>query len=452
MERDLTRGPVVRGLILFSLPLMAGNLLQQMYNLADTWVVGRFLGQTALAAVGSAFSLMVLLTSIILGLCLGAGVVTSQFYGQGDRESMRLATGNALVLIAGVTALLTALSYLLTEPLMLLMRIPEEAVPPLKSYLTVIFAGLPATFLYNYLASIMRSAGNSVTPLWFLMASALLNILLDLLMVPVLGLGIPGAAWATVIAQYVSALGIGWYFLARMGGMAPARRHLKPHGPLMRRIASVSALTSVQQSVMNFGILMIQSLVNSFGVPVMAAFAAGVKIDAFAYAPAQDFAGGFATYVAQNLGAGKRDRVRRGFFAASAMSLGFCGAVSALVAVFARPLLTLFIDPSVTEVLDIGVGYLRTEGLCYMGIGMLFLLYATWRGLEKAGMSVVLTVISLGLRVLLAYTLAPVWGLPAIWWSIPIGWLTADIVGLAGLRRHLSPAAESPRTPGSPTS
>lgn len=437
MERDLTRGPVVRGLILFSLPLMAGNLLQQMYNLADTWVVGRFLGQTALAAVGSAFSLMVLLTSIILGLCLGAGVVTSQFYGQGDRENMRLATGNALMLIAGVTALLTLLSYLLMDPLMLLLRIPEEAAPPLKSYLTVIFAGLPATFLYNYLASIMRSVGNSVTPLWFLMASAILNIVLDLLMVPVLGLGIPGAAWATVIAQYGSALGIGWYFLARMGDMAPARRHLTPNWPLMRRIASVSALTSVQQSVMNFGILMIQSLVNSFGVPVMAAFAAGVKIDAFAYAPAQDFAGGFATYVAQNLGAGKRDRVRRGFLAASAMSLSFCGVVSALVAVFARPLLTLFIDASATEVLDIGVGYLRTEGLCYMGIGMLFLLYATWRGMEKAGMSVVLTVISLGLRVLLAYTLAPAWGLHAIWWSIPIGWLTADIVGLVGLRKHL---------------
>ena len=261
------------------------------------------------------------------------------------------------------------------------------------------------------------------------MASALLNIALDLLMVPVLGLGVPGAAWATVIAQYGSALGIGWYFLARMSDMAPARRHLNPRWPLVRRIASVSVLTSVQQSVMNFGILMIQSLVNSFGVPVMAAFAAGVKIDAFAYAPAQDFAGGFATYVAQNLGAGKRDRVRRGFLAASAMSLGFCGAVSALVAVFARPLLMMFIDPSATQVLDIGVGYLRTEGLCYMGIGMLFLLYATWRGLEKAGMSVVLTVISLGLRVLLAYALAPVWGLPAIWWSIPIGWLTADIVG-----------------------
>ncbi len=351
---------------------------------------------------------------------------------------MRLATGNALLLIAGVTVLLTILSYLLTEPLMLLMRIPEEAVPPLKSYLTVIFAGLPATFLYNYLASVMRSAGNSVTPLWFLMASALLNIALDLLMVPVLGLGVPGAAWATVIAQYGSALGIGWYFLARMSDMAPARRHLNPRWPLVRRIASVSVLTSVQQSVMNFGILMIQSLVNSFGVPVMAAFAAGVKIDAFAYAPAQDFAGGFATYVAQNLGAGKRDRVRRGFLAASAMSLGFCGAVSALVAVFARPLLMMFIDPSATQVLDIGVGYLRTEGLCYMGIGMLFLLYATWRGLEKAGMSVVLTVISLGLRVLLAYALAPVWGLPAIWWSIPIGWLTADIVGLIGLRKHLA--------------
>lgn len=424
MERDLTRGSVARSLILFSLPLMAGNLLQQLYNLADTWVVGRFLGQTALAAVGSAFTLMTLLTSILLGLCMGAGVVVSHFYGEGNQDMMRRTVGNAFVLILLMTAALTLLSYLLLVPLMDLMRVPDEARSALRAYLQVIFAGIPATFLYNYVASVMRSAGNSVTPLWFLAASALLNIVLDLVMVTVLHWGVPGAALATVLSQWVSALGIGGYFLLRC-----------------------PALTSIQQSVMNFGILMIQSLVNSFGVPVMAAFAAGVKIDSLAYSPAQDFAGGFATFVAQNRGAGKNDRVRKGFVTATALSLSFCAAVSLLVAVFAKPLLCMFIDPSAGEVLDIGVGYLRSEGLCYVGIGMLFLLYATWRGLEKAGMSVVLTVISLGLRVVLAYTLAPVLGLQAIWWSIPIGWLIADIVGLTGLRRRLTRPAGSPRIP-----
>lgn len=184
---------------------------------------------------------------------------------------------------------------------------------------------------------------------------------------------------------------------------------------------------------MNFGILMIQSLVNSFGVNVMAAFAAGVKIDAFAYAPAQDFANGFATFVAQNAGAGRMDRVRRGLREAAMMSLCFCALVSALVGIFAAPLLSIFIDPAQSDVLAVGMHYLRTEGLCYVGIGLLFLLYATYRGLERAGMSIVLTVISLGLRVALAYWLAPTWGLDAVWWAIPIGWAMADAVGLAAL-------------------
>lgn len=360
---------------------------------------------------------------------------------------MRRTIGNAFMLIAAVTAVLTLMSFLLLEPLMDLLRVPDEARPVLRSYLQVIFLGLPATFLYNYMAAVMRSAGNSVTPLWFLMFSALLNIVLDLVMVTLLHWGVPGAALATIVAQWLAALGIGAYFLLRCPAMRPCFCHFCPDWALMRRITSVSALTSIQQSVMNFGILMIQSLVNSFGVSVMAAFAAGVKIDAFAYSPAQDFAGGFATFVAQNRGAGRHERVRKGFQTATALSLSFCAAVSALVALFARPLLCMFIDPAAEEVLNIGVGYLRSEGICYVGIGMLFLLYATWRGLEKAGMSVVLTIISLGLRVLLAYTFAPVIGLQAIWWSIPIGWLIADVVGLLFLRKPLMVPEESARTP-----
>lgn len=448
MQRDLTQGNVMRSLILFSLPLMTGNLLQQCYNLADTWIVGRFLGQTALAAVGSAFTLMTLLTSILLGLCMGAGVVVSHFFGEGDQDMMRRTIGNAFMLIAVVAAGLTLLSFLLLEPLLNLLRVPDEARSALRSYLQVIFLGLPATFIYNYIAAVMRSAGNSVTPLWFLMLSALLNIALDLVMVTLLHWGVPGAAFATIVSQWLAALGIGGYFLLRCPMLTPCRSHFRPDWALMRRITSVSALTSVQQSVMNFGILMIQSLVNSFGVSVMAAFAAGVKIDAFAYSPAQDFAGGFATFVAQNRGAGRHDRVRKGFMIAAALSLSFCAAVSALVALFARPLLCMFIDPTAEDVLTIGISYLRSEGLCYIGIGMLFLLYATWRGLEKAGMSVVLTVISLGLRVLLAYTFAPVTGLQAIWWSIPIGWLIADVVGLIFLRKPLMMPEGSSRTPG----
>lgn len=437
-QRDLTQGPIRRGLILFSLPLIAGNLLQQLYNIVDTWVVGRYLGDVALAAVGSAFSLMVLLTSLILGLCMGSGVVFSQLYGEGSPDRLRTALVNAFILIAVVSLLLEAAAYLLLPWLIALLRVPQEAILFLRSYLLVILAGLPFVFLYNYMAAVLRSVGNSVSPLLFLLLSTAMNIGLDLLFVLGLGQGVAGAALATVIAQAISAVGIGVHLLLALPSLRPSRAHLHFDGALLRRIAGVSVLTSAQQSIMNFGILMIQSLVNSFGIAAMAAFAAGVKIDAFAYSPAQDFANGFATFVAQNAGAGQPERVRRGLKEAALLSLSFCLIVSVLVFLLARPLLTLFIDPNQTEILAIGVQYLRIEGVFYVGIGLLFLLYATYRGLELAGMSVVLTVISLGLRVLLAYAFTPHFGITAIWLAIPIGWFTADAVGLIGLSRVLS--------------
>ena len=438
MERDLTRGSIRKGLILFSLPLIAGNLLQQCYNIVDTWVVGRYLGSVALAAVGSAFSLMTLLTSLLLGLCMGSGVVMSQLYGQGDREGLRRAMGNAFVGIAAAALALELAAFALLDSLLAWMRVPAEAAAELRGYLAVVFWGIGFTFLYNFFATALRSVGNSAAALWFLLCATIINIVLDLWFVTGLGWGVEGAALATVIAQAASAAGIVLYFLLKMGDLCPGLRHLKPDGGLLKRIAVVSVLTGAQQSIMNFGILMIQSLVNSFGVNVMAAFAAGVKIDAFAYAPAQDFANGFATFVAQNAGAGRADRVKRGLREAAMMSLGFCALVSAVVGIFAAPLLSIFIDPAQSDVMAVGMHYLRTEGLCYVGIGLLFLLYATYRGLERAGMSIVLTVISLGLRVVLAYWLAPSWGLDAVWWAIPIGWAVADAVGLAALKRCLA--------------
>ena len=195
---------------------------------------------------------------------------------------------------------------------------------------------------------------------------------------------------------------------------------------------------------MNFGILLVQGLVNSFGPAVMAAFAAAVKIDSFAYMPVQDFGNAFSTFVAQNHGAGRADRIRRGIRSAVACAVVFCAAVSAVVWVFARPLLCIFIQPHETEILEIGIQYLHIEGAFYWGIGCLFLLYGLFRAVEKPGMSVVLTVISLGSRVALAYLLSaiPAIGVAGIWWSVPIGWMLADITGLAAYRRFQKKAAK----------
>ena len=431
MQQDLTQGSIRAGLIRFSLPLIAGNLLQQLYNVADTLIVGRFLGNVALAAVGSAFSLMILLTSLVLGLCMGSGVVFSQLYGEGNMDKLKTAMTNAFCLIAALSLLLTVLSYALLDAFIVLLRVPPEAVPDITSYLRVIFSGIFFTFLYNFFAAALRSVGNSLASLLFLLLSTVVNIAL------VLRRGGAGAALATGIAQGLSAAGIALYFFFRLPELRPRRSNFRLDRPLLSRIASVSVLTSVQQSIMNFGILLVQSLVNSFGVATMAAFAAGVKIDSFAYSPAQDFANGFATFVAQNTGAGKPERVKQGIREAALLSLSFCAVVSALVFLFARPLLTLFIDPGEREILAVGVHYLRVEGVFYVGIGLLFLLYAIYRGLERAGMSVVLTVISLGLRVALAYAFAPHFGVTAIWLAIPIGWFIADAVGLIRLKAAL---------------
>lgn len=429
---DLTTGPITGNILFFALPLMCGNLLQQMYNIADTWVVGRFLGADALAAVGSSYTLMVFLTSVILGLCMGSGAAVSMDYGSGRADEMRRSIFLSFVLIAAISLLLNVLVYVFIDPILALLRVPTDVIPLMKTYLLIIFAGIAATFLYNYCASLLRAIGNAVVPLLFLAVSAVLNVALDLCFVIVLRLGVGGAAFATVLAQFVSGIGILLYTLLRFPDLRPKKDDCKCSRKALGRILNLSLMTCLQQSIMNFGILMIQGLVNSFGTVIMAAFAAAVKIDSFAYMPVQDFGNAFSTFVAQNFGAGKSARIRRGMRSACCTSAVFSLVISLLVVLFAKPLMSIFIDPSETAIIAAGVTYLRIEGACYLGIGILFLLYGYYRAVNKPLMSVILTVASLGTRVALAYALAPLpaVGVIGIWAAIPIGWALADAIGI----------------------
>ena len=301
----------------------------------------------------------------------------------------------------------------------------------MKQYLVVIFMGIFATFLYNYFANLLRAIGNSMVPLIFLAVSAILNVVLDLLCVIVLGWGVAGAAGATVFSQYVSGVGIGLYTLKKFPHLCPRRADCRWDKRNLATILNLSVMTSIQQSIMNFGILMVQGLVNSFGIVIMAAFAAAVKIDSFAYMPVQDFGNAFSTYVAQNYGAGKSERIRKGIRSAGLTSAAFCILISVLVWAFAAPLMGIFVDPSQSEIIAAGVHYLRIEGACYIGIGILFLLYGYYRAVNKPMMSVVLTIASLGTRVALAYLLsATPLGVTGIWLSVPIGWALADAIGI----------------------
>ena len=432
MSTDLTRGPVMKSMLKFAVPMILGDLLQQCYNVADTLIVGKFLGSRALAAVGSSFTLMTFLTSILLGLCMGSGTCFSIRFGERDGRGLKEGICASFLLICALTALLNVLAFWSLDYIRAFLKVPGEVWPAMREYLAVIFCGIFATFLYNYFASLLRSVGNSVAPLVFLAVSAVLNIALDLWFVVGLELGVAGAAGATVIAQYVSGVRIALYVLLFMPDLRPKREELRVSWRCVKEIANFSVLTCVQQSVMNLGILLVQGVVNSFGTAVMAAFAAGVKIDAFAYMPVQDFGNAFSTFIAQNYGAKEDGRIREGLKGAFLAAGLFGVAVSALVGVFARPLMLLFVDAGETAIIAEGVRYLHIEGAFYCGIGFLFLFYGLYRAMGRPGMSVVLTVCSLGTRVVLAHVLPGILGLgvTGIWWSVPIGWFLADAAGL----------------------
>lgn len=436
MYFDLTKGKISRALLLFALPMMAGDILQQLYNVVDTLIVGKVLGKDALAAVGSAYTLMTFLTSIFLGLSLGAGTLFSIYKGKQNLQALKIAVAQGLLLILGCTVVLNILVYIGIDPILHFLQVPDSVQTGMKSYLLIIFAGLLATSVYNFFACFLRALGNSSVSLIFLMISTVVNIGLDILFVVKFQMGIEGAAAATIIAQYITAIGITVYVIRRCRDYLPAWKDFRLDKGIFGEILNLSWLTCLQQSVMNFGILMIQGLVNTFGAVTMAAFAAAVKIDTLAYLPVQDFGNAYATFVAQNYGAGDRKRIQKGNVQAFGISAGFCITTSLLVCIFAESLMHIFIKREEVAVIAVGVEYLRMEGMFYIGIGCLFLLYGYFRAIKQAFMSVVLTVISLGTRVLLAYTLAPHLGQRAIWAAIPVGWFLADAVGITCLIRQ----------------
>ena len=431
MNRDLTKGNITKTMLLFALPMIAGNILQQFYNIADTFIVGKFLGADALAAVGSSYALMIFLTSILLGLCMGSGALLSIRFGERNEEKLKSSIFVSFFLILIVTVVINIFSFVFIDKIINFMRIPENIFKITKDYLWIIFFGIGFTFLYNFFASLLRALGNSVVPLIFLAISAITNIVLDLWFVIGLDLGVKGAGGATVIAQGISGVGIAIYTYYKFSWIFSGFSKKFFSKSILKEISQYSFLTCMQQSIMNLGILMVQGLVNSFGTVIMAAFTVAVKIDSFAYMPVQDFGNSFSTFIAQNYGAGESKRIKEGIKNAIKVSTLFCVFISGVVYIFAEKLMLIFVQPNEIEIIEEGIKYLRIEGVFYWGIGCLFLLYGFFRAIEKPGVSLILTIVSLGTRVVLSYSLAgiPAIGVKGIWWSIPIGWILADGVG-----------------------
>lgn len=428
---DMTTGNPSKLIFKFALPMILGNIFQQVYNLVDTVVVGKFVGAHALAAIGSSFSIVVFITSIIIGLAMGANVILAQFYGSNEKDKFKIVSITSFLFIGAVTLVLMILSLNSIDFLLTIFNMPEELIMDSKAYLIIILSGLGFTFIYNLATAMLRSVGDSKRPLYFLIISSIINVILDLVFVINFNLGVKGVALATIIAQGISALLSCIYVYEKLSFIRFTKKDLKLDKNILKLVAKYSILTSIQQSIMNFGILIVQGLVNTFGVTVMAAFAAGVKVDSIAYMPVQDFGNAFSTYVAQNKGAEKFERIKKGIISSVKMIITFCLITSSLILVFSKNIMLLFVDEKEEEIIKLGVQYISVVAIFYVLIGFLFMFYGLYRGLGMLKISIILTVMSLGTRVGLAYVLsATLLGACGIWWSIPIGWALADASGV----------------------
>lgn len=429
MIKDMTSGNPAQLLIKFTLPMLVGNLFQQLYNIVDSVVVGQFIGKNALAAVGSSFMAMNFFSFVIIGLCLGSGIVYSYYFGENNYSMVRKSIFISFLFIGIFTIVLSLGLNLLTERILILMNTPEDIIADSISYLRIIFSGLFFVFLYNGSSSVLRSIGDSKTPLIFLVISALINIVLDLYFVIKLNMGVAGVAYATIIAQGVSSVLCIAYALKKIPFLRIKKEDMVFDMSLMKRVGKFSFLTSIQQSVMTFGMLIVQGYVNKFGPDVIAAFASGGKVESIALLPLQDFGNAFGTYIAQNKGAKKFDRIEAGLKSMVKIVIVFGVVLSAIIYFNASNFMRIFLDAKEVNAINIGVEFLSVLSVFYTLLGFLFMFYGYYRGIGKLNTSLLLSIISLGIRVLIVANLSGPLGRTVIWWAAPIGWLIADLVG-----------------------
>lgn len=437
MITDMTKGSPTKTLITFTFPMLIGNLFQQLYNIVDSVVVGNFVGKNALAAVGSSFMLMNFFSFVIIGLCMGASVVYSYYFGEKNYSNLRKTIYISFLSIGIFTVALSIVLVFNTKGMLKLINTPEDIFADSQVYLQVIFGGLIFVYLYNASSALLRSIGDSKTPLYFLILAAIINIILDLVFVILSNMGVFGVALATIIAQAVSSILCSIYAFVKVPFIRLNREDLVFDKEIAKKVGKFSFLTSIQQSIMTFGMVCVQGIVNTFGADTIAAFTAAGKVDSIAYLPVQDFGNAFSTYVAQNKGAGKNDRIHKGLKSAVKTIIIFCLIMSILIYINSSNLMRIFVNANETNVIKLGVEYLSIISIFYMLIGFLFMFYGFFRGIGALNVSLILTIISLGTRVMIAYVLS---GIPqiaqrGIWWSVPIGWALADSIGFIIYKR-----------------
>ena len=438
MVKNLTEGQPLRLLFFFSLPMVARNLFQQLYNRVDTAVVGKFVGEDAVAAVGSSFPIVFLSVAVAAGLSMGCNVVVSQLFGAGRIHEMKSTISTAIISLSVLGLILMALGTISAGPLLELLGTDPDIMADSQTYLRIYFGGAVFLFLYNTLNGIYNAQGDSKTPLIFLMISSLTNIVLDLLFVIRFHMGVAGVAWATLIAQgicAVASLAVLFLRMKRLPCEAGKEGEKIPlfHKIAVKRIAQIGLPSMLQQSLVSLSMMMMQGLVNSYGKVLVAGYTAATKIDTLAMLPNLNFSNAMSSYTAQNIGAGRYDRVKQGLKASLFMVVVFSLLITVIIFLFGDQLLSLFLDPGDTSgALGCGLTYMHTVSLFYILMGLLFVSNGMLRGSGDMGAFTLSSMANLFSRVAVAYALAyltPL-GANAIWWSIPAGWAIGSVVSL----------------------
>ncbi len=423
MVNDMTRGKPVKILMIFMLPMLLGNIFQQLYNIVDTVIVGNYVGADALAAVGSTAAMVFLLVAIAMGLSMGCSVLISQYFGAGDKKNMRRAVFTSMVFILAVGVVVCVLGLVISDWLLHLIQTPANIFEGASTYINIYYMGCIFLFTYNGLAAICRAVGDSKTPLYFLIVAALLNIVLDLVFVIYFNMGVAGVAWATLIAQGVSAVTCLIYVYFKVPVLKLHREDCVFDFKMLKDLLAYAIPSTVQQCIVSFSMMAIQGLVNSFGSVFIAGYTAATKIDSIAIQPLLSVTMSLSTFTAQNIGAGRTERVYEGFKVTILIVVIMCLAISGLIFLFGDVFIGAFVD-SVADagVIQVGVEYIRIVSVFYVVMGLMFSAGSVLRGAGDATAFMMGSLSNFVVRIAAAYILAGMIGSSAIWWSIPMGW------------------------------
>ncbi|MBN1182993.1 MAG: MATE family efflux transporter [Bacteroidales bacterium] len=421
--KDLTVGKEGRLILHFALPMLAGNLFQQLYNFVDSIIVGKFLGKEALAAVGASFPIIFTLIALIIGIATGGTIVIAQFFGAKDIEKVRRAIDTLFIFFFFASILFTAIGIVSSESIFRLIKLPEDIMPYALEYLNIYLMGLVVFFGFNATSAVLRGLGDSLTPLYFLIVSTILNIGFDLLFVVVFKWGIGGAAYATILSQALAFIGGIIYLNKTHKIIRFSLRGLVFDGKIFLTSLRIGVPTGLQHVFVSVGMILIMSIVNTFGTDVVAGYSAAMRIDSLAMLPAMNFGQALATFVGQNIGANKRERVKSGLTSTLLMSSVVSLVVTCVVILFGSNLMSWFTNDA--AVISVGVKYLVVIGSFYLLFSIMFSINGVLRGAGDTVIPMLITLVTLwAVRIPLAWVLSKKLGFgeTGIWWATPIAW------------------------------